>query len=185
MSVVLLLKVVDHDVVFEVPVLGKTTIGRSSSSDFKLNDKKVSARHCSFEIDVHGHVIFTDLGSSNGSYLNNSLITKTMVKINDIIKIGNTFIKIDPSRLNSKERLRIGHSTHAGESDFSLPAFTPDTRTNEKMSVQKKITIVFDRSTQNKKLKKISKLGHKEQVYDQASEDLKEIIKDEKIKPKK
>lgn len=108
MPVVLIFQTNDQTV--EYPILTRSVIGRSSTADLKIEDKQMSGKHGAFEVDPHGELIYTDLGSTNGSFLNNSLIQKTTVKINDVIKIGNTFVRIDEKKLNSKEKFIIGQS---------------------------------------------------------------------------
>ncbi len=106
MPVVLIFKTENQSVDF--PLLGKTTVGRSSSCDLKIEDKQMSGKHGTFEMTPQGQLLFTDLGSTNGSFLNNSQITKTIVKLNDKLKLGNTWVSIDEKSLSSKERLAIG-----------------------------------------------------------------------------
>lgn len=107
MAIVILVKTEDEHV-SELPILGKVSIGRSKESDYQILDNKISSAHGTFEISNSGQLIFTDLGSSNGSYLNNSQIHKSVIKINDILRIGNTLIKINDKKLNSTERLAVG-----------------------------------------------------------------------------
>ncbi len=106
MPVVLIFKTENQTV--ELPLLGKTTVGRSSSCDLKIEDKQMSGKHGSFEVTSAGQLMYTDLGSTNGSFLNNSQIAKTVVKLNDRLKLGNTWVTIDEKSLTSKERLAIG-----------------------------------------------------------------------------
>lgn len=95
-------------VMAELPLLQKIILGRSSSCDYKIEDTKISGKHCSFEC-IKGEVIFTDLGSTNGSFLNNSKASKSPVRINDVVLIGGTTIKIDEKRLNLDEKKAIGY----------------------------------------------------------------------------
>lgn len=111
MAIILIIKTEDGEVT-ELPLLSKMTFGRSSSSDYTIKDSKMSATHCSFEITPKDQVMFTDLGSSNGSYCNNSKVTQIIFKINDLIRIGTTSIKIEEKRLNMSERKSIGLSTY-------------------------------------------------------------------------
>jgi len=67
-------------------------IGRSRDCDFPINDVHVSAKHVSLKAKDNAFHL-TDLDSSNGTYLNGQEISKSEVRDNDLIKIGNTVIK--------------------------------------------------------------------------------------------
>ncbi|MBY0414657.1 MAG: FHA domain-containing protein [Bdellovibrionales bacterium] len=123
MAVVLLIKTPDGNV-SDLPVLNKIVIGRSSSSDYKVNDGKLSGIHCSFELTPKGQLIFKDLGSTNGSFLNNSKIQEVHVKVNDIIKVGDTTISIDEKRLSSSDRTVLGVSKVKHSEGKTLPELT-------------------------------------------------------------
>lgn len=107
MAIVLLVKTAQENTI-ELPILGSCIVGRSSRCDFTIKDEKMSGKHGVFEIDDSGALIYTDMGSSNGSFLNNSLITKAQLKINQVLLIGRTTIKIDEKKLNSREHLAVG-----------------------------------------------------------------------------
>ncbi|MDD4974287.1 MAG: FHA domain-containing protein [Bacteriovorax sp.] len=106
MAVVLLITTNEQE--FELPILGKCIVGRSARSDLKLDDKQMSGKHGMFELNGKGELIYTDLDSTNGSYLNNSQIQKIQFKISETLRLGNTMITIDEKKLNPKERLAIG-----------------------------------------------------------------------------
>ncbi len=64
------------------------TIGRSPGSDIALLDKRVSGRHASLELH-RGSYILTDLGSTNGTYVNRKRLTGPYVLAdNDEISFG-------------------------------------------------------------------------------------------------
>ena len=111
MAIILLIKMEDGEVT-ELPLLSKISMGRSSSSDYTIKDNKMSGIHCTFEITSRDEVLFTDLGSTNGSYCNNSIVTKTLFRINDSILIGNTIVRIEERRLTIEERRSIGTSNN-------------------------------------------------------------------------
>jgi SMC interacting uncharacterized protein involved in chromosome segregation len=53
--------------------------------------------------------------------VNNSLVTQTLIRVNDIIRIGNVLIKIDEKKLSTSERLAIGSNLKPGDADaFSV-----------------------------------------------------------------
>jgi pSer/pThr/pTyr-binding forkhead associated (FHA) protein len=64
-----------------------TGIGRSSQNIVVINDASVSARHC--EIERTGRRLFLrDLGSTNGTRLNDVLITEHQLSPGDKVTVG-------------------------------------------------------------------------------------------------
>ena len=161
MAIILFIKTEDG-LVTELPILGKVTMGRSSSSDYKIADAKMSGVHCSFEKNSKGQVVFTDLESTNGSFLNNSIIRQTLVRVNDVIRIGNTLIKIDDKRLNSSERIAVGVSL-AQKADKTLPG---GSTVGGAVPLPKKKTVVLNKDIKAKK-KVASNWNGAENVVDQ------------------
>lgn len=107
MAVIICITMKDQDMVEEL-VLEAGFIGRSSNCDFVVQDIQISARHGLFEINKAGQLIYQDLGSTNGSFLNGIPVTHTQIKINEILKIGQTLIKIHESKLTAEEHAAIG-----------------------------------------------------------------------------
>lgn len=100
----------------ELPLLGNSTIGRSSSCDITIDDRQMSGKHGIFEINSQGQIFYTDLGSTNGSFLNNNqIVSKIPFRITETLRLGNTFIVIDEKRLTSKERISIGRGGASNE----------------------------------------------------------------------
>lgn len=160
MAVILIIKTEEGEVT-ELPVLNKIIMGRSSSADFTIKDSKMSGQHCSFEMTHKGQLMFTDLGSTNGSFFNNSKITQTVVKINDIVRVGNTLIRLDEKRLSTNERMTIGVSSRKEENEKTLPVMSEkDRKAIENAEIQseeaadkspKRRTVVLDKSIKEKK----------------------------------
>lgn len=65
------------------------TIGRSSSNNLILSDPTVSRNHAKV-VFAEGEYIILDLGSKNGTQVNDIRINKITLKDNDRIRIGNT-----------------------------------------------------------------------------------------------
>lgn len=69
-----------------------TTIGRAKA-DLVLVDTKVSRRHGELEVSPEG-VIYRDTGSTNGSLLNGRAVTSALLKPGDVLKLGETSLKV-------------------------------------------------------------------------------------------
>lgn len=106
MAIVLVITVVNGPII-ELPVLGKVTLGRSSSCDYQINDNQMSGKHGSFECSETGLLVYTDLNSTNGSFLNENQIQKIHFKIGETLRLGNTLITIDEQKLNPRERIAL------------------------------------------------------------------------------
>lgn len=65
---------------------GRITVGRNSHNDIVLNEPVVSGEHAAIQLE--GGASVTDLGSTNGTFVNGKLITKLPLQHNDVIAIG-------------------------------------------------------------------------------------------------
>jgi two-component system cell cycle response regulator len=88
--------------IFNLPV-GESVIGRNPDCSICLDFHGVSRRHFTVSVNEEEAVV-TDLGSANGTYLNNQKLDKPVVlKRADVIKIGSIAMKFlpkgDPERL--------------------------------------------------------------------------------------
>ena len=69
-------------------------IGRSKENDVVLeNDDNISRTHAEIFQDDEGRIFLTDLGSSNGTFVNgNKIEGSTLLKQLDIVKVGKTVL---------------------------------------------------------------------------------------------
>ncbi len=78
-------------------ITSSSTVGRVSSNDIVIDEPSVSKHH--FRLIVKGENLYIeDMGSRNGTILNNKVIEKGILKQGDRIKIGDTsllFLKSD------------------------------------------------------------------------------------------
>lgn len=77
-----------------IPLLRGTSIevGRQPASDFPIDQESVSRRHARIIwTSPHWHVI--DLGSTNGTYVNDELVTDRVLRDGDQVKIGRSILK--------------------------------------------------------------------------------------------
>ena len=65
----------------------QSSIGRATESQIFLDDVTVSRKHAAIEVEG-GVFTLIDLGSLNGTYLNNQSVAKSALKTGDEIQIG-------------------------------------------------------------------------------------------------
>lgn len=69
-----------------------TLLGRGSENTIVLENDSVSRRHC--RIEKRGRNYFVvDLGSTNGSYVNDELVSEMQLRRGDQVKVGDTIVK--------------------------------------------------------------------------------------------
>lgn len=66
----------------------RVAIGRNPVNDIVLNEPVVSGEHAALQVGAKGATI-TDLGSTNGTFLNGKKVKKSPLEHNDVIAIGN------------------------------------------------------------------------------------------------
>jgi FHA domain len=72
----------------------RTTLGRKPGNDIVLNTMVVSGQHCAFDLVGVADVYVEDLGSTNGTFVNNGMVRKrTLLHDGDVIAIGPYRIK--------------------------------------------------------------------------------------------
>lgn len=67
-------------------------IGRSSKSDIQIDQESISRSHAKLVNDGKA-VLVRDLGSTNGSYVNDQLVDECALRNGDFLKIGRTIFK--------------------------------------------------------------------------------------------
>lgn len=71
---------------------GEVLIGRSSQAQIQIDHESVSRRHAQVTISEQKAVV-KDLGSTNGTYVNDEPVTERVLKDGDLIKVGRTILK--------------------------------------------------------------------------------------------
>lgn len=94
---------------------GITTVGRSPDCVISVDFRGVSRKH--FQVEMNAKVAtLADLGSSNGTYLNNKKLEQTeQLTRGDVIKIGNIAFKYIPE--GDPERLTYDKLHHEANTD--------------------------------------------------------------------
>jgi pSer/pThr/pTyr-binding forkhead associated (FHA) protein len=78
-------------------VLGKkVSFGRSGENDVAVLDPLVSRQHAVVELSGGGYLV-TDLGSANGTFINDAPVTTpTRLHVGDQVKFGGTVFRFQP-----------------------------------------------------------------------------------------
>ncbi|RPI23493.1 MAG: FHA domain-containing protein [Actinobacteria bacterium] len=76
---------------------GETLVGRDADSDIFLGDVTVSRRHARFILDEHGLRV-EDLGSTNGTYVNDHRGDAFMLSPKDEVRIGKHLLLVVQGR---------------------------------------------------------------------------------------
>jgi len=89
----------------------RLTIGRAPESDIHLPDPSVSRRHASVYVE-DGKAVLEDLGSSNGTYLNEMRVDKALLSSGDTLRLGKVTVwflqeKELPKQTQMKETQKV------------------------------------------------------------------------------
>ena len=78
--------------------LGKQwgTIGRLAGNTFVVPETSVSGQHC--EVRLQGdHLLVRDMRSTNGTFINGSMVSEGVLKPGDILRLGGVELRLEPS----------------------------------------------------------------------------------------
>jgi two-component system, cell cycle response regulator len=67
-------------------------LGRSSKADIQVDQESVSRNHCKL-INTGKSIMLRDLGSTNGTYVNDELVDEYVLRDGDFIKVGRCIFK--------------------------------------------------------------------------------------------
>lgn len=88
------------------------TIGRAPGNDLYIEDALVSAAHAVIElVDDGQHYVLRDLGSTNGSFVNDSKVQEHPLAHQDVLRFGlHSFVFVDESALDIEKTKKIKKS---------------------------------------------------------------------------
>jgi hypothetical protein len=80
----------------EMPFDGTVlTVGRGTENDIVIADERVSRRHGRFSAR-HGTLVYTDLGSTNGSQVGGVRVREVALGAGDVVRLGRATLTIRP-----------------------------------------------------------------------------------------
>ena len=69
-------------------VVPPAVVGRDPSSQVCVDHDSVSRKHCQFSLNGEGALVVKDLGSMNGTYVDDSKVQQTVLMPGKIVQIG-------------------------------------------------------------------------------------------------
>jgi hypothetical protein len=101
------------------------TIGREEGNVIRLNDERVSRFHAKIQED-HGHVVLTDLDSTNGSSVNGEPVQLRILKAGDQVTMGRTKLVFGtPAQIAASVKSSTVHGTPAAHDPTVLSGEIP------------------------------------------------------------
>jgi pSer/pThr/pTyr-binding forkhead associated (FHA) protein len=72
-------------------------IGRAAGNALRIDDASISRIHCSLALRESGEVVVADLGSANGTFVNQALLGSNearQVEEGDVIRVGDVTLTV-------------------------------------------------------------------------------------------
>ncbi|MEM1176754.1 MAG: FHA domain-containing protein, partial [Acidobacteriota bacterium] len=102
--------------------LGDVTVGRSRTSDLTISDPSISRRHAVLRAG-DGHIVVRDLGSSNGTFINNrKVIAEDVVEDGDLLRFGDAETQVSIPGAEPAAPPQTVLPNQPGEATFFLQA---------------------------------------------------------------
>jgi pSer/pThr/pTyr-binding forkhead associated (FHA) protein len=107
----------------------RTLLGRKPGNDIVLMDLAVSGEHCAFELQGLSDVVVQDLRSTNGTYVNDHMVKRHVLRDGDVLKIGRFRVEyLSANELTNEGRTVAmsleGSSANAGNMQARLKVLT-------------------------------------------------------------
>jgi hypothetical protein len=121
---------------------GQNLIGRDADCDVRIDDPSISKRHC--RLDCNGnHFVIRDLGSTNGTFVNNEPVKRTSFDPGDVLRIGKFKFRLegfsldtDPSPAALVAQAETARQTTIAKPGTEQPAVTSNTPVTRQRSAE-------------------------------------------------
>ena len=81
---------------------GVNTMGRADDNAFSITEASVSGHHCEIEFK-NGEVHVKDLGSTNGTFVNNDKVSESALKPGEILRLGQIEMRLETGDAKSTD----------------------------------------------------------------------------------
>jgi predicted component of type VI protein secretion system len=95
-------------------------IGRHIDCDARIEDSKISRRHCCVAI-AYNRIILRDLGSRNGIRVNGRIVDEVLLQVGDEIAIGPVFYRFEDQAANPAHAPAAAATGNPGATPFGKP----------------------------------------------------------------
>jgi hypothetical protein len=145
----------------------RTTLGRRGDNDMVLDNAAVSGRHCVFELKGLADVFVEDVGSTNGTFVNNKRVKRHKLEDGDTVAIASFRIKF----LAASEESGFGATSvlQQGPNPPVLPAVQASFRVLSGSSAGLQVPVVKAVSTFGKPGVAVIAVSHRRTGYFAAS----------------
>jgi pSer/pThr/pTyr-binding forkhead associated (FHA) protein len=99
---------------FPLPDVGELIIGRAAELDMVLIEDMVSRRHARL-VAANGNLTLTDLGSTNGTFVNGEKIKQAKLAVNDRVLVGTSILKLVDASAGVSEGTQVDVVPQAGD----------------------------------------------------------------------
>ncbi|MEX0887350.1 MAG: ATPase, T2SS/T4P/T4SS family [Phycisphaeraceae bacterium] len=135
-------------------VKGKLTIGRHPDNRLRLNDNEVSRFHCELEASDHGYLL-RDLGSRNGTKIDDELIAEVMLQHGDTFVVGGTTFRYRDAAAARAEK----KATAAATAGRAKPGGDPPLADPEQAIAMKDADIFLDEDSEDEQAEAARPVG--------------------------
>jgi pSer/pThr/pTyr-binding forkhead associated (FHA) protein len=126
----------------------KTTIGRVEDNTFQIAEGSVSSHHC--EILLRGSdVVVRDLNSTNGTYVNGEKVTESVIKPNQILRLGQIELRLEtdapatPTKKHLDQTLVMQRGVSLNELETGARGGSFDTKGSGFSKKDNKVNLIF------------------------------------------
>jgi len=132
----------DKGSVFALSKIEPLIIGREISFGLSLHDSSISRKHCKIDYQDDNFII-TDLGSSNGTYINKKKVSNAILKNGDKIKVGNFLFEVILEKQGDEKRVISYLKDSFGSFSASLTILNPINvdKDSQEQVIKKKLDI--------------------------------------------
>lgn len=71
------------------------SVGRDPGAEVCIEHDSISRKHCQFTLNIDGALAVKDLGSMNGTYVDDQRIQQTTLMPGQVVQIGALLLKVD------------------------------------------------------------------------------------------